>query len=204
MLKHVDNKHISGLHKRVIFPKEGVIAKDFFKKTGRGKDTIRVNDQISAESVRVISPDGEQLGIMTVPVAIERARNYGMDLVEVAPAANPPVCRIMEYGKYKYEKSKREHAARKKQTVIVIKEIKFRPKTDEHDYQFKLKHIERFLQAKNKVKVVIRFRGREIIHMDKGMQILQRVCSDLEDLAVIESGPKTEGRTMVMMLAPKT
>ncbi len=144
------------------------------------------------------------MGIMTVPVAIERARNYGMDLVEVAPAASPPVCRIMEYGKYKYEKSKREHAARKKQTVIVIKEIKFRPKTDEHDYQFKMKHIERFLQAKNKVKVVIRFRGREIIHMDKGMQILKRVCSELEDLAVIESGPKTEGRTMVMMLAPKT
>ncbi len=141
---------------------------------------------------------------MTVPVAIERARDYGMDLVEVAPSANPPVCRIMEYGKYKYEKSKREHAARKKQTVIVIKEIKFRPKTDEHDYQFKLKHIERFLQAKNKVKVVIRFRGREIIHMDKGMQILKRVCSELEDLAVVESGPKTEGRTMVMMLAPKT
>ncbi len=141
---------------------------------------------------------------MTVPVAIERARDYGMDLVEVAPSANPPVCRIMEYGKYKYEKSKREHAARKKQTVIVIKEIKFRPKTDEHDYQFKLKHIERFLQAKNKVKVVIRFRGREIIHMDKGMQILKRVCSELEDIAVIESGPKTEGRTMIMMLAPKT
>ena len=141
---------------------------------------------------------------MTVPVAIERARDYGMDLVEVAPTANPPVCRIMEYGKYKYEKSKREHAARKKQTVVVIKEIKFRPKTDEHDYQFKLKHIERFLKAKNKVKVVIRFRGREIIHMDKGMQILKRVCSDLEELAAVESGPKNEGRTMVMMLAPKT
>lgn len=174
------------------------------KKIGKGKDTIRVNNQISSESVRVISPEGEQLGIMTVPVAIERARDYGMDLVEVAPTANPPVCRIMEYGKYKYEKSKREHAARKKQAVIVIKEIKFRPKTDEHDYQFKLKHIERFLKAKNKVKVVIRFRGREIIHMDKGMQILRRVCSELEDLAAVESGPKTEGRTMVMMLAPKT
>ncbi|HPW68806.1 MAG: translation initiation factor IF-3 [Desulfomonilia bacterium] len=171
---------------------------------GKGKDTIRVNDQISSESVRVISPEGEQMGIMTVPVAIERARDYGMDLVEVAPTANPPVCRIMEYGKYKYEKSKREHAARKKQTVVVIKEIKFRPKTDEHDYQFKLKHIERFLKAKNKVKVVIRFRGREIIHMDKGMQILKRVCSDLEELAAVESGPKNEGRTMVMMLAPKT
>ena len=140
---------------------------------------------------------------MTVPAAIDRAQDYGMDLVEVAPTANPPVCRIMEYGKYKYEKSKREHAARKKQAVIVIKEIKFRPKTDEHDYQFKMKHIERFLAAKNKVKVVIRFRGREIIHMDKGMEILQRIRTELEDIAVVESEPKSEGRTMVMMLAPK-
>lgn len=140
---------------------------------------------------------------MTVPAAISRAQDYGMDLVEVSPTATPPVCRIMEYGKYKYEKSKREHAARKKQAVIVIKEIKFRPKTDEHDYQFKMKHIERFLAAKNKVKVVIRFRGREIIHMDKGMEILQRIRTELEDIAVVESEPKSEGRTMVMMLAPK-
>ena len=140
---------------------------------------------------------------MTVPAAISRAQDYGMDLVEVSPTATPPVCRFMEYGKYKYEKSKREHAARKKQTVIVIKEIKFRPKTDEHDYQFKLKHIKRFLADKNKVKVVIRFRGREIIHMDKGMEMLQRVRSEVEDMSVVESEPRTEGRTMVMMLAPK-
>jgi len=153
--------------------------------------------------VRVIAPDGEQLGIMTVPAAVNAAREHGMDLVEVAPQATPPVCRIMEYGKYKYEKSKREAQARKKQTVIVIKEIKFRPKTDEHDYQFKLKHITRFLEEKNKVKVVMRFRGREIIHMDKGLEMLNRVRADLGDLAVTESEPKSEGRTMVMMLAPK-
>jgi translation initiation factor IF-3 len=140
---------------------------------------------------------------MTVPAAVARAQEFGMDLVEIAPTASPPVCRIMEYGKFKYEKSKREHAARKKQTVVVIKEIKFRPKTDEHDYQFKMKHIERFLEAKNKVKVVIRFRGREIIHMDKGMEILQRVRNELGEMAVVESEPKSEGRTMVMMLAPK-
>ena len=140
---------------------------------------------------------------MTVPAAVARAQDYGMDLVEIAPTASPPVCRIMEYGKYKYEKSKREHAARKKQAVVVIKEIKFRPKTDEHDYQFKMKHIERFLMARNKVKVVIRFRGREIIHMDKGMEMLQRIRTELEDIAGVESEPKTEGRTMVMMLAPK-
>lgn len=162
-----------------------------------------MNERIVADSVRVISPDGEQLGIMTVPAAVNAAREHGMDLVEVAPQATPPVCRIMEYGKYKYEKSKREAQARKKQTVIVIKEIKFRPKTDEHDYQFKLKHIKRFLEEKNKVKVVIRFRGREIIHMDKGLEMLNRVREELGDLAAVESEPKAEGRTMVMMLAPK-
>ncbi|MCU0577807.1 MAG: translation initiation factor IF-3 [Desulfobacterota bacterium] len=167
------------------------------------KDRIRVNERIVADSVRVIAPDGEQLGIMTVPTAINAAREHGMDLVEVAPSATPPVCRIMEYGKYKYEKSKREAQARKKQTVIVIKEIKFRPKTDEHDYQFKLKHIRRFLEEKDKVKVVMRFRGREIIHMDKGLEMLNRVRADLGDLAVTEAEPKAEGRTMVMMLAPK-
>lgn len=140
---------------------------------------------------------------MTVPAAVNAAREHGMDLVEVAPQATPPVCRIMEYGKYKYEKSKREAQARKKQTVIVIKEIKFRPKTDEHDYMFKLKHIRRFLEEKNKVKVVMRFRGREIIHMDKGLEMLNRVRADLGELAVTESEPKAEGRTMVMMLAPK-
>lgn len=143
------------------------------------------------------------MGIMTVPTALDRARDFGMDLVEIAPKATPPVCRIMEYGKFKYEKAKRESAAKKKQTVVVIKEIKFRPKTDEHDYQFKMKHIERFLEAKNKVKVVVRFRGREIIHMDKGMDMLNRIKVDLTDLAAVESEPKAEGRTMIMMLAPK-
>jgi translation initiation factor IF-3 len=140
---------------------------------------------------------------MTVPAALESAREQGMDLVEVAPQATPPVCRIMEYGKYKYEQSKREAQARKKQTIIVIKEIKFRPKTDEHDYLFKLKHITRFLMEKNKVKVVMRFRGREIIHMDKGLEMLNRVKSDVAELAAVETEPRTEGRAMIMMLAPK-
>jgi translation initiation factor IF-3 len=153
--------------------------------------------------VRVISPDGEQLGIMTVPTALDRARDYGMDLVEIAPKASPPVCRIMEYGKFKYEKAKRESAAKKKQTVVVIKEIKFRPKTDEHDYQFKMNHIKRFLMAKNKVKVVVRFRGREIIHMDKGMEMLERIKVELADIASVESDAKSEGRTMIMMLSPR-
>lgn len=151
----------------------------------------------------MIDPEGAQLGIMTVPAAVNAAKNFGMDLVEVSPQATPPVCRIMEYGKFKYEKSKREAQARKKQTVIVLKEIKFRPKTDEHDYQFKLKHIMRFLEAKNKVKVVIRFRGREIIHMDKGFEILNRVRTDVQELGIVESEPKSEGRVLIMMLAPK-
>jgi len=180
---------------------EGSIASKSFKTSE--KDRIRVNERIVADSVRVISPTGEQMGIMTVPAALEAARDQSMDLVEVAPQATPPVCRIMEYGKYKYEQSKREAQARKKQTIIVIKEIKFRPKTDEHDYQFKLKHIERFLKEKNKVKVVMRFRGREIIHMDKGLEMLNRVRDDVAELAAVESEPKTEGRAMIMMLAPK-
>ena len=182
---------------------EGVIAKNGLKKPGKDKDTIRINSSIIAESVRVISPDGEQMGIMTVPTALDRAKDFGMDLVEIAPKATPPVCRIMEYGKFKYEKAKRESAAKKKQTVVVIKEIKFRPKTDEHDYQFKMNHIKRFIADKDKVKVVVRFRGREIIHMDKGMDMLNRIRTELVEIVTVESEPKNEGRTLIMMLAPK-
>ena len=139
---------------------------------------------------------------MTVPVALERATEYGMDLVEVSPKAEPPVCRIMEYGKFKYEKSKRDHLAKKKQTVIQVKEIKFRPKTDEHDYQFKVNHIRRFLEGNNKVKVVIFFRGREIVHKDRGLAILARVREELVDVGQADNQPKLEGRTMVMMMSP--
>jgi len=140
---------------------------------------------------------------MTVPTAVARARDFGMDLVEVSPKAEPPVCRIMEYGKYKYEKAKREAVAKKKQVVIQIKEIKFRPKTDEHDYQFKVRHIRRFLEEKNKVKVVIFFRGREIVHKEQGVAILVRVKQDLEDIGQAENEPKLEGRMMIMMMGPK-
>lgn len=181
---------------------EDVIRKPSSYFNDKSQDVIRVNERIRADSVRVISPDGEQLGIMTMPVALERAKGYGMDLVEVSPKAEPPVCRIMEFGKYKYEKSKRLHQAKKKQTTIVLKEIKFRPKTDEHDYQFKLKHIRRFLEAKNKVKVVIFFRGREIIHKDKGLAILARVREEVADIGTPENEPRLEGRTMIMMMGP--
>jgi len=167
------------------------------------KDSTRINERIRADSIRVISPDGEQLGIMTVPAALEKAGEYGLDLVEVAPNSTPPVCRIMDYGKYRYEQAKKMHLAKKKQTNIVIKEIKFRPKTDEHDFQFKLRHIKRFLEARNKVKVVIFFRGREIVYKDRGREILSRVREELNDIALVENEPRFEGRTMFMMLAPK-
>jgi translation initiation factor IF-3 len=153
--------------------------------------------------VRVIAPDGEQLGIMTVPIALERANSHDLDLVEVSPKAVPPVCRIMDYGKYKYEQTKRQHIAKKKQTSVVLKEIKFRPKTDEHDYQFKLRHIRKFLESKNKVKVVIFFRGREIIHKDKGLAILARVKEEVADIGSPANEPMLEGRIMVMMVVPK-
>jgi translation initiation factor IF-3 len=140
---------------------------------------------------------------MTVPIALERAHDHDLDLVEVSPKAVPPVCRIMDYGKYKYEQTKRQHIAKKKQTSVVLKEIKFRPKTDEHDYQFKLRHIRKFLEAKNKVKVVIFFRGREIIHKDKGLAILARVKEEAADLGLPANEPMLEGRLMVMMMVPK-
>lgn len=162
-----------------------------------------MNERIQAESIRVISLEGEQLGIMTVPAALERARDYGLDLVEVSPKTVPPVCRIMDFGKYKYEQTKRQQAAKKKQTTAVLKEIKFRPKTDEHDYQFKLRHIREFLEAKHKVKVIIFFRGREIIHKDRGLGILARVREEVADLGTPVNEPRLDGRIMMMLMSPK-
>jgi translation initiation factor IF-3 len=140
---------------------------------------------------------------MTVPAALERARDYGLDLVEVSPKTVPPVCRIMDFGKYKYEQTKRQQAAKKKQTTAVLKEIKFRPKTDEHDYQFKLRHIREFLEAKHKVKVIIFFRGREIIHKDRGLGILARVREEVADLGTPVNEPRLDGRIMMMLMSPK-
>lgn len=140
---------------------------------------------------------------MTPQEALEKAYALGLDLVEVAPEARPPVCKIMDYGKYRYEQSKKEREARKKQTIIQIKEIKMRPKTDEHDFQFKLRHAERFLREGNKAKVTMMFRGREMVHMDRGMNLLMRFAEGLKDLAQIEQQAKVEGRAMSMILAPK-
>jgi translation initiation factor IF-3 len=153
--------------------------------------------------VRVINPDGEQLGILPIQEALESAKSLGLDLVEVAPEAKPPVCRIMNYGKYRYEQSKKTREARKKQTIIQVKEIKLRPKTEDHDFQFKAKHAERFLKEGNKTKVTMMFRGREMVHIDRGKVQLDRFADALKEVGVIEQHPKLEGRNMVMILAPK-
>jgi translation initiation factor IF-3 len=152
--------------------------------------------------VRVIDEEGEQLGILDTEDALRTAQEKGLDLVEVAANADPPVCRIMDYGKYKYEQQKKTQQARKKQAQVQVKEIKVRPKTDEHDYQTKLRHIRRFLEAGDRCKVTVFFRGREIVHKDRGLILLERAMEDTEDIAKVEQPPRFEGRTMNMMLAP--
>jgi translation initiation factor IF-3 len=154
--------------------------------------------------VRVVDQEGEQLGIMATEEALQLAEGQGFDLVEVAPDAKPPVCRIMDYGKYKYQQSKRLQQAKKKQKVILVKEIKLRPKTEEHDYQFKTQHVRRFLQDGHKAKVTIMFRGREMAHVELGQRILDRIATDMEDVAVVEQAPKQEGRNMSMVLSPRS
>jgi translation initiation factor IF-3 len=151
----------------------------------------------------VIDDDGQQLGIMAPPQAVAIARTKGLDLVEISPTAVPPVCRIMDFGKYQYEQQKRARAAKKHQRVIEVKEIKFRPKVDEHDYQFKKKHIERFLEDGDKVKATIFFRGREMAHPEIGRRILERLMEDLGEQAIAESMPRQEGNQMHTILAPK-
>ena len=164
---------------------------------------IRINDRIRIKEVRVISPDGTQLGILPIEQALQTAYSQNLDLVEVAPEAKPPVCRIMDYGKYRYEQSKKAREARKKQTIIELKEIKLRPKTEEHDFQFKARHAERFLKEGNKAKITMMFRGREMIRMDRGKALLTRFVETLKDVAVVEQAPKIEGRNMTLILAPK-
>lgn len=154
--------------------------------------------------MRLIAEDGEQLGVLPVAQALLKAEAAGLDLVEVSPTAVPPVCRIMDYGKYRYEQSKKQAEAKKKQTVIEVKEIKLRPKTDTHDIDFKLKSIRKFLQQKNKVKITVRFRGREIVYADvQGRETLQKMAEALEDIAVVVQEPKMEGRQMAMYVGPK-
>jgi translation initiation factor IF-3 len=152
--------------------------------------------------VRVVGPDGEQLGILPVEQALARAQELGMDLVEVSPMAKPPVCKIMDYGKFKYTEKKKQNEAKKKQVVVQLKEVKLRPRTEEHDYNVKIGKIREFLQEANKARVTVMFRGREITHRELGQKVLQRVIEDSKEIAVIESAPRMEGRQMFMILAP--
>jgi translation initiation factor IF-3 len=153
--------------------------------------------------VRLIGLDGEQVGVIPTSKALEMAEEADMDLVEIAPEAKPPVCRIMDYGKFLFELSKKKHAAKKKQKIIHVKEIKFRPGTEEQDYQVKLRNLMKFLSSGDKAKVTLRFRGREMAHMELGQKLLKRVEQDLEEYGTVEQFPKMEGRQMVMVLGPK-
>ncbi|HWP19607.1 MAG TPA: translation initiation factor IF-3 [Burkholderiaceae bacterium] len=163
----------------------------------------RLNREITAPEVRLNGPDNEPLGIVSLQEALRLAGEHDVDLVEIAPTANPPVCRLMDYGKFKYQEQKKAAEAKAKQHVIDIKEVKFRPGTDEADYQIKLRNLRRFLEEGDKGKVTLRFRGREITHQELGMRLLERVRDDLAEVSVVEHMPKLEGRQMVMVLAPK-
>ncbi|MCL1860220.1 MAG: translation initiation factor IF-3 [Proteobacteria bacterium] len=162
----------------------------------------RVNEEISAPEVRLVSEDGEPLGIMSLRAALEAAEESGLDLVEIAPMAQPPVCKVMDFGKFRYQEQKKAHEARLKQKQVQVKEIKLRPGTDENDYQIKLRNLRRFLEDGDKCKVTLRFRGREMAHQEFGLRQLERIKADLEDLAQVEQMPKMEGRLMVMVVAP--
>ncbi|MCL0101449.1 translation initiation factor IF-3 [Peptococcaceae bacterium] len=164
---------------------------------------MRINEEIMVKELRLVDDKNNQLGIMSLQEALRVAEERQLDLVEIAPQANPPVCRLMDYGKYKYEQSKKEKEAKKKQKIIQVKEIKMRPNIEEHDYQVKLRNVMKFLKSGNKVKATIMFRGREIVHAPKGEEILSRMAGDLKEVSVVERSPKLEGRNMVMVLSPK-
>ncbi|PYM32595.1 MAG: translation initiation factor IF-3 [Candidatus Rokuibacteriota bacterium] len=164
---------------------------------------MRVNEGIRSREVRVVSSEGEQLGVMPIQQALETARQRELDLVEVAPEAAPPVCRIMDFGKFKYMQARRQKEARKKQTVIVVKEVKMGPKTERHDFEFKLKHVRRFLEEGNKAKVTVRFKGREMAHTELGWKMLNKMTEAVADVATVENHPRMEGRMLSMILSPK-
>ena len=167
-----------------------------------GTKEQRLNDDITYEQIRLVSDSGEQLGILSPDEARKIAEERGMDLVEIAPNAEPPVCRLMDYGKYLYASAKKKQESKKKQKQITVKEIKFRPGTDIGVYDIKVRNLTKFLDAGNKVKVTLRFRGREMAHQDLGMEMLKRVEEDLKEIGIVEQMPKMEGRQMVMVLAP--
>ncbi|MDD5167542.1 MAG: translation initiation factor IF-3 [Syntrophales bacterium] len=161
-----------------------------------------MNNEITVSTVRVVE-EGNQLGIMPLSEALFRATKAGLDLVEVAPGADPPVCRIMDYGKFRYQQNKKLQDAKKSQTVIQVKEIRLRPKTEEHDLQVKIRHIKKFLEEQNKVKVSMMFRGREIAYTEIGRKIMEQIREELSDISVLDQHPRLEGRNMIMIIAPK-
>jgi translation initiation factor IF-3 len=168
----------------------------------RINEKVRVNRQIRISPVRVIAPDGEQIGILPIERAMEIAEEQGLDLVEVAPMARPPVCRIMDYGKFKYEEQRQAREARKKQHHVQLKEVKMRPGIEDHDFEFKVRHARKFLEEGNKVKLTMMFRGRQMAHPEFGRKVLDRVFQELQEVSKVEAHPMLEGRSMVMVLAP--
>jgi translation initiation factor IF-3 len=166
------------------------------------RDPTRINDRIRVPEVRLIGEDGNQIGVVKTDEALRYAQERDLDLVEVAPEARPPVCRVLDYSKYKYEQAQKQKAARKHQQQITIREIKFRPKIAQRDYDTKKGHVERFLRHKDKVKITIMFRGREVTHPERGTALLERLAEELDDVAVVEQAPSQDGRNMTMMLAP--
>jgi translation initiation factor IF-3 len=162
----------------------------------------RINERIRSPEIRLIGAEGENVGVVTPAQALQMAEEAGLDLVEISPNATPPVCKIMDFGKFKYEQQKKEAEARKKQKIIEIKEVKFRPGTDKHDYDVKMRSVLKFLGNGDKVKVTLRFRGREMAHQDLGRQLLEQIAEDITDYGKVENMPKMEGRQMVMMIGP--
>lgn len=163
----------------------------------------RINHQIRAAQLRLVGSDGQQLGLFSLEGALKIADEEGLDLVEISPNAEPPVCKIIDYGKFKYQMSKKQQQNKKHQVVVHLKEVKFRPTTDEHDFQFKLKHIRRFIEDKDKAKVTVVFKGREMAHTENGAVLLERIVKETADIANVDKGSKMEGRTMTLILSPK-
>lgn len=166
------------------------------------KDEHRINERIRVPQVRLIDENGGQVGIVPTPQALQMARDKGLDLMEVSPMAQPPVCKICDYGKFKYEKKKKEHEAKKKQTVIKVKEVQLRPQTDVHDLEYKFKNIRQFLLDGDKAKITVMFRGREVAYVDQGHKMLAELADQVKDIAIIEAHPKLEGKKLIMILAP--
>jgi translation initiation factor IF-3 len=163
----------------------------------------RINGEITVPEIRLIGPENQPIGIVSTREALRMAEESDVDLVEIAPTAVPPVCRLMDYGKFKYQEQKRAHDARLKQKIIQVKEVKFRPGTDEGDYLVKMRNVKRFLEDGDKAKITLRFRGREMAHQEFGVRLLDRIRTELEDVAMVEQMPKLEGRQMIMVIAPK-